>query len=1403
MVEDSEDDATLITRELTKGGFDSDALRVQTAEGMKKALEDKKWDIILSDYRMPGFSGLQALKILQESGLDIPFILISGTVGESLAVEAMKAGSCDYVMKDKLNRLDVAIERELRDARTRYERKLTEEALRQSEEKFRILFESSRDALMTLEPPSWTFTSGNPAMIAMFRAKSKEEFISYTPVDLSPEQQPDGSASSKKAGQMIETAMREGSHFFEWMHKRINGEEFPATVLLTRIEVAGKRFLQATIRDITEQKRAEEKLRQSEEKFRRVIETALEGVWFLDSEFKTTEVNDAVVHMLGYAQEELIGRPFIDFVFDEDRPMQVQEFQRRRQGISGQYERRVRCKNGSVKWLFLSAKAVMSAQGALVSSFAMITDITERKLAEEALRQSEARFRILFEQAADIILQMEITPEGMPVIRDVNSAALRHLGYERDELIGKPVSFINVEPNASEAVNERRHNVLSGIGTVFEARHRCKDGTVRDFECSATEMQVGQKTFAVSFERDITERKHAEESLKESEEKFKNVFDNSAIGKSLTFLDGSVHVNPAFCQMLGYTMEEMVLQKWQNISHPDDVELSQKNLNRLLSGEKKSVRFIKRYLKKDGAIIWADVNTVLQKDKEGKLLYYITGVMDITERKQSEKALRESEEKYRSIFENVQDVYYETALDGTILEVSPSIEIISKGQNHRNDLIGKSMHDFYANIGERQALLKALREHGSVADFEVTLKNRDGSLIPCSISSKILFNAQGNPEKIIGSMRDITERKQVEEVLHQSEERYKALFDRSLNLVYIHTFEGQFIDANNMALNLLGYTKEEICSLNFSSLLTEDQLPLALKTLQEISENGAQKETTVYKLRKKNGGDIYIETIGSCILSMGKPVAILGIALDITERKRVEETLRESEERFRAIFDNTGEGILVADISTRKFLFGNHAISRMLGYTDGEIGNLSINDIHQQKDLATVIDAFEKLARREIELAPDLPVLRKDGSVFFADISSFPLSLAGKSYLVGIFHDITQRRTMENEKEHLLAQLLQAQKMEAIGTLAGGVAHDFNNLLTAISGYTSLAMGKIDESDPVQRDLKQVSIAATKAAGVTRQLLLFSRKQHMEPMPMDPNATISHLLKMLDRLIGEDIVIETDLEKDVWSILGDEGNIEQVLMNLSVNARDAMPSGGKLFIKTENVTLDQEYCRTRKTAHPGRFVCLSVSDTGTGMDELTQEHIFEPFFTTKEAGKGTGLGLSVVFGIVQQHKGWINVYSEPGHGTTIKVYFPASSARPEQQSKKEVPLASLQGKGERIMVVEDQAEVRELAVEILKTTGYSVFPVSSAKDAMELFEKENGRFDLVFSDVVLTDMTGILLVEKLLKRWKFGVIITSGYTDEKAHWDFIKENNYRFLHKPYAKHDLLQAVKDVLAEKKS
>ena len=643
--------------------------------------------------------------------------------------------------------------------------------------------------------------------------------------------------------------------------------------------------------------------------------------------------------------------------------------------------------------------------------------------------------------------------------------------------------------------------------------------------------------------------------------------------------------------------------------------------------------------------------------------------------------------------------------------------------------------------------------------------------------------------------RDTAGRKQAEQKLRESEEKYRSLVDGADEGILVAQ-DGILKFVNHRAAEFSGYSESELMARPFPEFIYPDDRRMVVRNYVKRMKGDPVPSRYEFRMLTADGSAKWVDMTLAGIEWDGKP-AVLGFLADITGQKQTEKALRESEEKYRSLVDGANEAILVAQDGMLKFV--NHKAAELSGYSETELLAKPFPEFIYPDDRALVVDNYVK--RMKGEMAPsryEFRLLFADGSARWVDINSVLIDWKGKPASLNFLTDITERKRLEKEKEKLQTQLLQAQKMEAIGTLAGGVAHDFNNLLTAISGYTTLAMGKIDESSAIHRDLKQVSIAATKASGVIRQLLLFSRKQHMEPMPMDPNVAVSRLLKMIDRIIGEDIVIETDLAKDVWKILGDEGNIEQVLMNLSVNARDAMPSGGKLFIKTENVTIDEEYCRNCHGSRPGRFVCISVSDTGAGMDELILEHIFEPFFTTKPEGKGTGLGLSVVLGIVQQHNGWINVYSEPGRGATFKVYFPASSDTTGQRSKEDAPLALLQGKGERIMVVEDQAEVRELAKEMLLTNGYSVFPVSSAKEAMDLFEKENGKFDLVFSDVILTGTTGMALVEKLLKRWKFGVIITSGYTDEKAHWDFIKENNHRFLPKPYTVHDLLLAVREVL-----
>jgi signal transduction histidine kinase len=389
-----------------------------------------------------------------------------------------------------------------------------------------------------------------------------------------------------------------------------------------------------------------------------------------------------------------------------------------------------------------------------------------------------------------------------------------------------------------------------------------------------------------------------------------------------------------------------------------------------------------------------------------------------------------------------------------------------------------------------------------------------------------------------------------------------------------------------------------------------------------------------------------------------------------------------------------------------------------------------------------------------------------------------------------------EHRRAEEEKEKIQAQLLQAQKMDAVGGLAGGVAHDFNNLLTAIQGYIEMTLLKVKESDPIYRNLEQTRHACVQATSLTRQLLLFSRKQPMEFTTLNVNKKVESLLSMLGRLIGEDIAINTDLEPDVWTVRADGANIEQLLMNLAVNAREAMPEGGTLTIGTENITLDKNSLETIPGGRIGKFVCLSVEDTGVGIEKTIIERIFDPFFTTKPLGKGTGLGLSVVYGVVEQHKGWINLHSEPGQGSTFKVYLPADSVILEDKPEKKISLKELQGHYERILLVEDEDAVREFAAKALGENGYTVFEATSAEEALEIFKREKGKLHLIFSDMVLPGKSGLELVEQLLSiNPEISVLLSSGYMDDKSQYPLIREKGLRFLQKPYTLPDLLKAIR--------
>ena len=517
------------------------------------------------------------------------------------------------------------------------------------------------------------------------------------------------------------------------------------------------------------------------------------------------------------------------------------------------------------------------------------------------------------------------------------------------------------------------------------------------------------------------------------------------------------------------------------------------------------------------------------------------------------------------------------------------------------------------------------------------------------------------------------------------------------------------------------------------------------------------------------------------------------------DKQKAQEALDSSEAQYRRLFESAREGILVLDLKDSKITDANPYILTLLGCgTEAVLGKtlLEIGLFRERKEYE---DAFETLRGQGFLVLDELILNQPQGESIIAEMTCNTYMVGRRMVAQCNVHDITERKNAEAEREKISAQLFHAQKMEAIGTLAGGVAHDFNNLMTAIQVSADVAMMKISEEDALYRDFKEIRLAALKASGLIRQLLLFSREHPMEFQALDLDEVIETLLRMLRRLIGEDIQIDTQLDCKDWSVQADMSNMEQVLMNLVLNARDAMPKGGSLMIHTKPILLDEESSSAMPEAKPGQYICLSIIDTGICMDRLTVERIFEPFFTTKPPGRGTGLGLAVVYGIVKMHKGWIHVDSSPGHGSTFQVFLPAASEKSAEKSEKKVAIQELHGKGQKILLVEDEDKVREFTAKALEKCGYSVMVAGSVSDALKVFQNQKGRFDLVFSDVVLSDRTGIDLADEVASLSpKMNILLCSGYMDHKSQWPLIRQKNYKYIQKPYALAELLRAVKDAI-----
>jgi PAS domain S-box-containing protein len=694
--------------------------------------------------------------------------------------------------------------------------------------------------------------------------------------------------------------------------------------------------------------------------------------------------------------------------------------------------------------------------------------------------------------------------------------------------------------------------------------------------------------------------------------------------------------------------------------------------------------------------------------------------------------------------------------------------------------------DLY-HLGEDVARTRAKVQHSG----EWRHLHKDGRLIDVAV----MFHGVpfGGIEAQMLVVHDITKQRQAEQALRRAERKYRLICEEAIIGMYQSTPDGHLLSANLAMAQMFGFDSsgELLTSItNTQSRSCVD--PTRWEEFERLLRERGVVRHFELQVQRKDGSKVWLWTNARAILEGNTVVRYEGIFEDITDRKLLEDQLLRAQQKYRDIVDNAVVGIFQSTPEGR-YISVNPAMANMLGYDSPEDLLASITDITR----GVYVDPksreeLERIAReREIATNFECQAYRKDGSKMWLCANVRAISQNGVLVRYeGMNEDVTQRKLLED-------QLRQAQKMEAVGQLAGGIAHDFNNTLSIITGYSDLLQIELPLKDPAHRHAEEITKAGRRAGALIRQLLAFSRKQVIQPVVLDLNAATREFELMMHHLITEDIEITFKRSPDLGLVRMDPGQVEQILMNLAVNARDAMPHGGSLCIETANVELDETYARQTVHVTPGRYVMLSVSDAGCGMDEKTLLHIFEPFFTTKEPGKGTGLGLSTVYGIVTQNAGHIRAFSALGKGTSVRLYLPrlGDEAKPSLLPQ---AVETIRGGTETVLVVEDEEPLRMLARICLESNGYSVLDAPSAVAALELAKKHRGRIDLLLTDVVMPGMSAVELAKRLTARLGVKVLYMSGYNNDLIDHHGVLNRDAVLLEKPFTLHTLLTKVNEVL-----
>ena len=902
-----------------------------------------------------------------------------------------------------------------------------------------------------------------------------------------------------------------------------------------------------------------------------------------------------------------------------------------------------------------------------------------------------------------------------------------------------------------------------------------------------------------------------ERTLRISEERFRASFEEDSIGRTLTGIDGRLlRVNSLFCAMLGYTAEEIATMRFSDITHPDDLTSSQEAVRCLLSGEQKSYRFEKRYLHKDGSHLWMEVTTTLLRDETGTPQYFITGILDISERKRASEALRESEANHKLVLAMMQESLSVIDIDGNILLANATAARNLAG-GRVEELIGRNIRQIVPQ-DQSVKLLAAYRQvldSGTPLTQEVRLSLAQGDRWFFNTLQPLEYG-EGRVKAVLSISLDISDRKKAEEALRESEEKFRQMTESVRDVFWLGSLDWKEMHYISPAYaTVWGKDVRDLYDNPLSWLdqvIDEDKEKVKKAIPSLIGKDTSPIIFPDYRIRKTDGSYAWISAKAFPVLDAdGSPYRIAGIAEDITDRKHAEERLKESEARLREsehhfrTLANSDLALIWTSGPDKLCNYFNEPWLRFTGRSlEQELGDGWSEGVHPE-DLDRCLNIYISHFESRKPFSMEYRLRKANGEYgWILDLGN-PRHDSDGNFVgyIGFCYDISERKHAEEERRILNAQLQQAQKMEAIGTLAGGIAHDFNNILGAIIGYSEMIRDDFPANSPSIHDIDQVLKASHRAKDLVKQILDFSHLGEDQKIPIQPAAIVKEAITLLRSSLPTTITIAQDIDPGAGIILADPTQIHQIVMNLSTNAFHAMETkGGTLTIALRQKLLSRDDLVTEPDLQPGRFVQLSIRDTGEGILPEIRARIFDPFFTTKEVGKGTGLGLSMVYSIVKSCHGAIACDSQMGEGTEFRILLPALEGHYTEESAAITPIPH--GK-EHILFIDDEEMLVEMGQAMLERLGYHVTTRTNSLDALMTFQNQQDAFDLVITDQTMPGMTGIDLARRILQiRPQMPIILCTGYssliTEDKAKAVGVKG----FAFKPLTKKELGELIRKVL-----